>query len=366
MGAHARAPRTALAASPVDGDGHDPDPRADRLPRPPASSTAAPTSRARPRELIPALAALKAAKNAQKHLAHGVTTVRDLGGIDAVSCQVGVAIDKHVIQGSRVIAAGRALTITGGHGHNVGFAREVDGADMIRKAVREEIRGGARAIKVVATGGVLTPGIGATFTAFTPEEIAAAVDEAHKWDRSVAAHAIGSGGILNAVVAGVDSVEHCNQVTTAIAKEMKERGTFRSPTLLALRGMLEHPDEVPPYAIEKAQKLEHESPRFPAARREGGDPPRVRHRRRHARSTRTAGRANELIDMVAWGMTPLKAMQAATANGAELLRLPEVGTVETGKVADLVLYGESPLEDITATLQPMLVLKDGAVVHDVR
>ena len=70
--------------------------------------------------------------------------------------------------------------------------------------------------------------------------------------------------------------------------------------------------------------------------------------------------------MVAWGMTPLKAMQAATANGAELLRLPEVGTVEKGKVADLVLYGESPLEDITATLQPMLVLKGGAVVHDVR
>lgn len=364
VGAHARAPRTALAASPVDGKGMTLTPGLIDC-HVHLQFDGGPDFAGEAAELIPALAALKAAKNAQKHLEHGVTTVRDLGGIDAVSCQVGVAIDKHMIQGSRVIAAGRALTITGGHGHNVGFAREVDGADMIRKAVREEIRGGARAIKVVATGGVLTPGIGATFTAFTPEEIAAAVDEAHKWDRSVAAHAIGSGGILNAVIAGVDSVEHCNQVTTAIAKEMKERGTFRSPTLLALRGMLEHPDEVPPYAIEKAQKLEHES--RDSQRRA------VRAGIRHVCGTDAGtpfnphgGAANELIDMVAWGMTPLKAMQAATANGAELLRLPEVGTVETGKVADLVLYGESPLEDITATLQPMLVLKDGAVVHDVR
>ncbi|HEY8018835.1 MAG TPA: amidohydrolase family protein, partial [Actinomycetota bacterium] len=188
VGAHARAPRTALAASPIDGAGMTLTPGLIdchvHLQFDGGADFAAEAA-----ELIPALAALKAAKNAQRHLEHGVTTVRDLGGIDAVSCQVGVAIEKHMIQGSRVIAAGRALTITGGHGHNVGFAREVDGADMIRKAVREEIRGGARAIKVVATGGVLTPGIGATFTAFTPEEIGAAVDEAHKWGRGVAAHA---------------------------------------------------------------------------------------------------------------------------------------------------------------------------------
>ena len=97
--------------------------------------------------------------------------------------------------GPRVVAAGRALTVTGGHGHNVAFARQVDGADAVRKAVREEILAGAAAIKVVATGGVLTPGIGATFTAFTPEELDAAVDEAHKWNRGVAAHAIGAEGV---------------------------------------------------------------------------------------------------------------------------------------------------------------------------
>ena len=102
------------------------------------------------------------------------------------------------------------------------------------------VRAGAAAIKVVATGGVLTPGIGATFTAFTPEELRAAVDEAHKWDRGVAAHAIGAEGILEspAVRAGlvVDSIEHCNFLTAEAAREMKERGTFRSPTLCADRG----------------------------------------------------------------------------------------------------------------------------------
>ena len=144
-----------------------------------------------------------------------MTTVRDLGEGSAPASWAWRSTTG-IVPGPRVVAAGRALTVTGGHGHNVAFAREVDGADAMRKAVREEIRAGATAIKVVATGGVLTPGIGATFTAFTPEELVAAVDEAHKWDRGVAAHAIGAEGILSSVVAGVDSVEHCVQLTTAI------------------------------------------------------------------------------------------------------------------------------------------------------
>ena len=109
-------------------------------------------------------------------------------------CDVGLAIDEGLTPGPRVMAAGRALTITGGHGHNLGLAREVDSPEDVRRAVREEIKAGARVIKVIATGGVLTPGIDATFTAFTPDELSAAVDEAHKWGRGVAAHAIGARG----------------------------------------------------------------------------------------------------------------------------------------------------------------------------
>jgi imidazolonepropionase-like amidohydrolase len=313
------------------------------------------------RGLTPARAAIKAERNAERHLRAGVTTVRDLGGLDSVVCDVGLAIDEGLTPGPRVLAAGRALTITGGHGHNIGLAREVDSPDDVRRAVREEIKGGARAIKVIATGGVLTPGIDATFTAFTPEELTAAVDEAHKWGRGIAAHAIGAQGILNAVVAGVDSVEHCNQVTPEIAREMKARGTFRSPTLSAILGIVGHPDEVPVYAVKKASALEVESREgFRRAIRAGV---------RHVCGTDAGTPFNphgsaprELVSMVEWGMTPLKAMQAATANGAELLRLPLVGTVDAGKEADLVLFDGNPIDAIEQVLAPVLVMKAGDVV----
>lgn len=360
VGAHARAPRVARAAAEVEGAGRTLTPglidchvhlifdgEAD--------------FEGESRGLTPTRAAIKAVRNARRHLRAGVTTVRDLGGLDSVVCEVGLAIDEGLTPGPRVLAAGRALTITGGHGHNLGLAREVDSPDDVRRAVREEIKGGARAIKVIATGGVLTPGIDATFTAFTSDELVAAVDEAHKWGRGVAAHAIGAQGILNAVLAGVDSVEHCNQVTVEIAREMKARGTFRSPTLCAIRGMVEHADEVPAYAVKKATALQAESrDGFRRAVREGV---------RHVCGTDAGtpfnphgGAPRELVSMVQWGMTPLKAMQAATANGAELLRLPLVGTVEEGREADLVLYEGNPAEEIEHVLSPLMVLKAGDVV----
>ena len=312
------------------------------------------------RELTPGLAALKAAANLRRHLEHGVTTVRDLGGLGSVSCDVGRAAERGLIPGPQVFAAGRALTITGGHGHNVGFAREVDGADEIRKAVREEIKAGATAIKVIATGGVLTPGIGATFTAFTPAELEAAVDEAHTWGRRVAAHAIGAEGILASVRAGVDSVEHCAFMTPEIAKEMKARGTYRSPTICALRGMLDHDDVVPEYAVTKAREVEvaaRAAQRL--ALREG-----VTHVCGTDAGTPFNPHGNaprELTYMVEWGMTPLKAMQAGTANGAALLGLEDVGLVEAGAVADLVLYDGNPVEEIEHVLSPRLVLRAGEV-----
>jgi imidazolonepropionase-like amidohydrolase len=259
------------------------------------------------------------------------------------------------------VAAGRALTVTGGHGHNVAFAREVDGADAVRAAVREEIKAGATAIKVVATGGVLTPGIGATFTAYTPEEIGAAVDEAHKWGRGVAAHAIGGEGVTGSVRAGVDSVEHCVQLTKATATLMAERGTFRGPTLSAALGMLEHPAEVPDYAFEKISSVVDDAERAQAVALRAGV--------RHVCSTDAGTPFNphgnapvELERLVAWGMRPLDALIAATSSGAELLRLPDVGEVRAGAAADLVLYDANPVDDITTLRAPRTVWKGGEVV----
>ena len=307
----------------------------------------------------PMIAPIKAVANATKHLAAGVTTVRDLGGIG--TCELAEAIDTGVVPGPRLIAAGRALTVTGGHGHNVGFARQVDGADEVRRAVREEIRAGARAIKVVATGGVLTPGIGATFTAFTPQEIGAAVEEAHTWDRGVAAHAIGSQGVSRSVAAGVDSVEHCVQLTTATARHMVERGTFRGPTLCAAFGMLEHPEGTPAYALEKIRSV------IDDAERSNGVA--LRAKVRHVCSTDAGTPFNEhgnapseLERMVDWGMRPIDALVAATANGAELLRVPDIGRILEGMRADLCLYDENPVDDILTLRKPRTVWQAGAVV----
>jgi len=305
-----------------------------------------------------ATAAIKGTANLRRHLAAGVTTVRDLGGLG--TCQLASAVEEGTVPGPRVIAVGRALTITGGHGHNIGIAREIDGADDARKAVREQLKAGARGIKVIATGGVLTPGITATFTAMTPEEIGAAVDEAHKWNVGVAAHAIGGPGIAGAVRAGVDSVEHCVQLDAATAKEMAARGTFRGPTLSALLGIADGKD-VPSYAKDKAVALVDDA--------RAGHRAALRAHVRHVCSTDAGtpfnphGNApNELVRMVEWGMRPLDAMIAATANGAELLRVPDVGRIAPGFVADLILYDADPTRDITAVRRPRTIWKAGVKV----
>jgi imidazolonepropionase-like amidohydrolase len=359
VGAHARAPKLAQAAHQEEGKGRTLMPGLIDT-HVHLTASAAPDFEAAARQLNDARAALNAARNAARHLERGVTTVRDLGSVHAVACDVGRGIEAGLIPGPRVIAAGEALTITGGHGHGF-FAREVDGPEGVRTAVREQMRSGARAVKVIATGGVLTAGISVDFTAFTPEELEAAVDEAHKWGRPIAAHAIGAPGIENAVRAGVDSIEHGSQITSQIAKLMKERGTFHVPTISALREILEHPDEIPPFAVEKAREIVAQAQdSFRRATRAGV---------RHACGTDAGTPFNvhgntpiEIVRMVEWGLTELKALQAATSNAAELLRVPEIGTVEEGKAADLVLYDGDPAEEIDLILKPALVMKAGEVV----
>jgi imidazolonepropionase-like amidohydrolase len=307
-----------------------------------------------------AYAAIKCAGNARRQLAAGVTTVRDLGGLGAVVCEVAKAIADGRVQGPRVIASGQALTITGGHGWN-SFARQVDGPEGVRLAVREQIRSGARSIKIVATGGVLTPGIPVDFEAFTPQEIEAAVDEAHKWGIPIAAHAIGRTGIANCVRAGIDSIEHGSQIDAGIAGDMKEKGIVQVPTISALSGIVGHPEDVPVFAVAKGlQILDMARDAFRRMIRAGA---------RHACGTDAGtphnphgGAPVEIIKMIEWGLTPLKAMQAATSNGAELLRVPEVGTLEEGKAADLVVWPGNPLDDPTLLLQPDLVMQAGEVV----
>ena len=359
-GAHARAPRVARDADQVDGRGKTVSPGLIDCHVHLCFDGSADIA-AEARELTDTTAVLRVLRNARRNLEAGVTTVRDLGGWKSSACEVAAAIGRGEVPGSRVLAAGRLLTITGGHGHTLRIAREVDGTVALRTAVREEIRGGAAVIKLVATGGVLTPGITADFTAFTQEELDAAVDEAHSWGRAVAAHAIGPAGILQAARAGVDSVEHGSMLTADGVKVLKELGTFHVPTISAIRGMVEHPDEVPAYAVEKATAIaELARDAFRRSLRAGV---KIACGTDAGTPFNPHGNAPvELVRMVEWGMTPLQALRSATTSAAELLRLPEVGVVRPGAVADLVLYDASPLEDIGAITKPALVMQAGAVV----
>ncbi|HXJ65829.1 MAG TPA: amidohydrolase family protein [Actinomycetota bacterium] len=360
VGPHRRAPRAARAAHEVDGAGRTLTPGLIDCHVHLCFDGSADFQR-EGEEVVgnDALAALKALRNGRRHLEHGVTTVRDLGGPSGYACAVAAAIEDGVADGPTVVAAGRALTISGGHGHGA-FAYEVDGPENVRRAVREQMRSGARVIKVIATGGVLTPGITADFAAFTPEELAAAVDEAHKWNRGIAAHAIGGTGIENAVRAGIDSIEHGSQISVGVARLMKERGTFHVPTISALRGILDNADEVADYAVEKAALvLSWARDSFRRAVREGV---------RHAAGTDAGTPFNphgslplEIERMVEWGLTPLKALQSATSNAAELLRVPHIGRIQPGMAGDVALYEGEPLDEVSLLATPTLVLKRGDV-----
>jgi imidazolonepropionase-like amidohydrolase len=360
VGPHRRAPRVARAAHEVDGAGRTLTPGLIDC-HVHLAWDGGPDFQTEGRELVAndALAALKALRNGRRHLERGVTTVRDLGGPSGYACSVAAAIEAGVADGPRVVAAGRALTVTGGHGQGA-FAYEVDGPENVRRAVREQMRSGARAIKVIATGGVLTPGVSADFTAFTMDELQAAADEAHAWGYGIAAHAIGATGIENAVRAGFDSIEHGSQISVPVARLMREAGTFHVPTISALRGIVDNPEDVADYAVEKGRLvLSWARDSFRRAVREG-----VRHAVGTDAGTPFNPHGNaplEIERMVEWGLTPLKSLQAATSNAAELLRVPDIGTVEVGKVADLALYEGEPLDEVSLLAMPTVVLKRGEV-----
>jgi imidazolonepropionase-like amidohydrolase len=361
VGAHARATRSARAADQIDGRGKTLTPGLIDCHVHLCFDGSADFAGEAREMTTDAAATVKVVRNAARTLDHGVTTVRDLGGRGDSVIQVARGVERGLLAGPRILAAGRALTITGGHGHRIGFAREVDGPEGLRRAVREEIRAGATAIKLVATGGVLTPGITHDFTAFTQEELDAAVDEAHSWSRVVGAHAIGPEGIVRAVRAGVDSIEHGSMLSAEGARLMKERGTFHVPTISAIRGIVDHADEVPAYAVEKATALvELARAGFRRSLRGG-----VRIACGTDAGTPFNPHGNallEIVRMVEWGMTPLQAMRSATSNAAALLRLADVGVVAVGAAADLVLFGSNPLEDIRAVLEPAVVIKGGELV----
>lgn len=321
---------------------------------------------AEPHELVAresrALTVLRCARNAALHLAAGVTTVRDVGATDGLSVDVARAVKLGVLPGPRVVAAGRAIAMTGGHGWFLG--READGPDAVRRAVREELKSGATCIKLMASGGVYGHAEEPGSPQLTVEEMRAGVEEAHKASRKAAAHAYSVEAIQNALDAGVDSIEHGSFIDEETAGRMRERGVYLVPTMSVYAAMSARGPELgaPDYIQRKtAEVLDASREAFRLALATGlpiaagtdcGAPG-------HPHGTLP----EELRLMVEAGASSTQVLRFGTSDAAELLGIgDEAGTLEPGKAADLVAVAGDPLEDIEALREVQLVVRGGVEV----
>jgi imidazolonepropionase-like amidohydrolase len=309
-----------------------------------------------------ALTAIRALLRARETARAGVTTVRDLGGREYVEFAARRAIQEGLIDGPRIVAAGRPVCMTGGHGHWLG--READGPDDARKAVREQLKAGADVIKVIATGGVMTPGVEPGSPQLTLDELRAAIEEARRAGRRTAAHAMAATGISDAIDAGITSIEHGVYLTEEIVAHMRRDGTFLVPTLnapvaIATGGLAAG---IPEYMVRKSEhvvpahvasfQLAHRAGVRIAAGADSGTPLNFH-----------GSLLPELTLMVKYGMTPLEVIRAATVTAADCLGLGEVtGRVAPGYAADLIAVAGDPAERIDALADLKLVLVNGRVI----
>jgi imidazolonepropionase-like amidohydrolase len=296
-----------------------------------------------------------AVANARRQLEAGVTLVRDLGAPGAEAVAVGRAVEAGEVPGPRVIASGPAVTMTGGHIPYLG--RVTDGVEAMRKVVRENAAMGAGCIKVVATGGVLTKGIGPREAAYTQAELEALVEEAHRLRLRVAAHAIGGDGVIAALRAGVDSVEHGMFLDEPAIDAFLATGARYTPTFSAPHGILAGPG-VPGWIKDRARPAaEAQAASFRAAVKAGvkvvagtdaGTPDNPH-----------GGVAAEVAFMAEHGLDPLAAVRAATAEAADLLGVPDRGVLRQGARADVLAVQGDVAADVRALSRVAAVFQDG-------
>jgi imidazolonepropionase-like amidohydrolase len=312
--------------------------------------------------------ALKILGNARKNLAAGITTVRDLGGWNELEFAVRGAIRRGEFSGPRLMLAGRFISITeSGADYHEGMYQIAGGVEQVRRAVREQVENGADLIKLGVTGALLKDGVpGATH--FNPDGIHAAVDEASRFGRRVAAHAHGIDEIRRAVQAGVHTIEHGTFLHQApeIAEEMAHRGTFLVPTLKAGWDVIHgEPSKVPRRIIEKYGLTQEDSVKSLRLAYEAGVP--------IAMGSDAATPLNyhgengfEIYWMGQAGMQPMDAIASSTLLAARALGWDSwLGSVEEGKAADLLVMDENPLDDLKRLADKKLlraVFLDGKLV----
>ena len=322
---------------------------------------------------FPAEQALYAAQYARRTLEAGFTTVRDLGSQDFVSLGLRNAINAGVAEGPRMLIANHGIGSTGGHADQAPFPPDrikpagtlegvCNGPDQCREAVRYQIKFGADVIKCMPSGGVLSLSDPVDVPELTQEEMNAIVSEAHAWHRKVAAHSHGDEAARIAVKAGVDSIEHGSFLKDDTLRQMKEKGVYLVPTLFAGAWVGEKADRFPPAIAAKA--------RAAAAQMQSMFQHAAKIGVKVAFGTDSAVEphgldAQEFALMVKNGFTPAQALLSATVGGADLLGLADqIGTIEKGKLADLVAVPGDPLQDIRQTEKVNFVMQSGRVVRN--
>jgi imidazolonepropionase-like amidohydrolase len=314
--------------------------------------------------------ALTGARNARVTLEAGFTTVRNVGAGGYSDIALRDAIKAGDVPGPRMLVSGPPLSITGGHGDENFLAPQydwssdgvADGVDGVTKKVRENIKYGADVIKFMATGGVLSEGDNPALAQYSPEEMKAIVDTAHGLGRKVAAHAHGAGGIKYAVLAGVDSIEHGSYINDEDIELMKQRGTYLVPTVYLEDWLIENVQVLglTPNMIEKAKLV------LPIAQQNLSHA--FKSGVKVAFGTDAAVyphglNGHEFGKMVEMGMSPLQTIQAATVNASELLGWADrVGTLEPGKLADIIAVQSDPLTNVRVLENVQFVMKGGEVV----
>jgi imidazolonepropionase-like amidohydrolase len=311
---------------------------------------------------------LRGARNAKLTLAAGFTTVRDLGSAYFADTALARAIDAGWVEGPRMIACGYAVGITGGHADYTGFAPGImevgpkqgiaDGVAGVLEAVRYQMKHGAKVIKIMATGGVLSSEASYSNQQLSDEELRTAVEEAKRQGVKVAAHAHGDAGIRAAVRAGVSSIEHGTGISDETLALMEQKGTYLVPTAYVSSGDISR-EGLTPEQLVKAKA-------FDAAAQES-------HRRAFRSRVKIAfgtdsgtfphgENAKEFAVLVRLGMSPLDAIRAATINAADLLGVSDRGVIAPGKLADVIAVPGNPLEDVKRLQQVCFVMKGGTVV----
>jgi imidazolonepropionase-like amidohydrolase len=318
------------------------------------------------------LKVIRAVEDCQKLLKAGFTMVRDLGS--QISLSLKKAINEGTTIGPRIFAAGRTISQTGGHSDIHYLPREevlkmgvllADGPDDCRRAAREALRDGADVIKIMTSGGVGSEKDDPRYPQFTVAEVKAITEEAHRIGRRVASHAEGAEGVKIAIAGGVDSIEHGYFLDEESVQMMLEHNVFFVPTLCLVevyKKSLEKPLDMPPWRLRKQEECIDAMPKsFMMAYKAGvkiatgsdffGPPMRA-----HGEN------AAEPITMVKYGMTPMDAIVASTKNAAECIGIEKsVGTVEKGKLADIIGVEGNPLVDINALKNVGFVMKEGAI-----